>query len=1524
MVLLIGFLPSGHVPLAKAESLLTFETAQKFKEIIAAEESRISILQDDGTVSETNLPGEKTTISEWKDISSLVARRSFTAGLKKEGTVVVSNGYPWDLPEKIADWKDIKSISASDSSLMGLKNDGTVVVAGDSSRDVSDWKDIVGIAAGLFHYAGLKSDGTVVAKGQYPASYADCANWKDIIDISVGNSHTAGLKKDGTVVATGLSEDVSGWNNIVAISSGAYHLVGLKSDGTVVGAGWNNSGQLNFKDWKNIVAVTAGDSFTVGLKSDGTIVMTGDLYGAQKNTANWNDIAGITAGEKNIVGLKKDGTVVAQGGNGNGQNNVSQWSNIIQVSAGAYHTLGLKKDGTVISVGNTGNGEDRVGGWTGIKQLAAGAGFSIGLKTDGTLVGTGWNGYSQTNVWFWSNIVKVAAGDSFTIGLKQDGTVVETQGKYSSQLFVNTWLGIKDIAAGHWLAVGLRDNGTVVAKGNNNYGETNVDGWRGIIAVAAGDHHTVGLKQDGTVVATGLNTYDQTNVQDWKDIVAIAAGSDCTVGLKSDGTVVTTGWTGQAASNSVAVDKQVAKPGDTVDISLKNSRFYTTQSKEYSLIGSVSMDGQLESQYGRELGTSYLVNENDIGRVNISLPGTVDFFGNSLKKQDLFEVVPLQSITSSKTDAKSGEKVTLTVVFYQPVNQDFKLLLDGAVHLDAVSMTEVAGSNGKKFIFQYTLPVDYKEGAVNASLKNITMADGSHFDPYTEENVFTKSNRPAPVSTLTVSQKQAKIGDLLTITAKFSEKVGSNIQLSLDGGANLQGAVMTEVPGSVGQEFIYNYYVPEGSSGAVNAHLTNVFDSTGNLCEEYKEDNLFETDGVRPNVVRLETSQPNAKLGDKLVLTATFSEPVKSGVKVILYGGTEYKDLDMTQVPGSNALKYSYEYTVVENDYGTIQAVVHNFEDQAGNQNSYYVNNLFYADGKMPSLVSIQSDEKVYKRGDYAHITAEFSEPVKQGVKIKLSGAIKDEEYPMSAVTDSQGKKFEMYYEIKKDQYRFLNTELTNIEDTAGNVATASSPKLFYISDPSNANLEDITLGDIQLSTAFSPDITEYKAIVPMSLKTINIHAKAEDSDAVVSGSGNISLALGENNYTLTATSKDGTKKDYHLIVNAVDVDTPILEGITDMTIKVGDSFDPKNGITAKDDVDGDLTSAIKITGNVDTAKPGAYILEHTVTDKSGNSSTTDRKITVIDDVKPEITGVVDKTIPIGTVFDPAAGVKAIDNADGDLTSSIQISGSVNVKAKGIYWLTYTVKDSSGNETTVARKITVYDNVKPVLTGITDKTIYINSAFNPRTGVGANDNVDGNLIAEIKISGTVNTKIKGVYVLSYSVMDKSGNSASAVQKVTVKDNVKPVISGVTEKVLYMNASFNPRTGIRAIDNSDGDLTALIRITGTVNTKVKGTYYLTYSVTDKSGNTATVVQRITVKDNIKPIIYGATSKTIKRYTSLNPRAGVTAKDNADGYLTSSIKISGSFNTRKRGTYTLTYYVYDKSGNKATVIRKIMVK
>jgi predicted small secreted protein len=79
------------------------------------------------------------------------------------------------------------------------------------------------------------------------------------------------------------------------------------------------------------------------------------------------------------------------------------------------------------------------------------------------------------------------------------------------------------------------------------------------------------------------------------------------------------------------------------------------------------------------------------------------------------------------------------------------------------------------------------------------------------------------------------------------------------------------------------------------------------------------------------------------------------------------------------------------------------------------------------------------------------------------------------------------------------------------------------------------------------------------------------------------------------------------------DTFAPLLGGVDNVVLEVGGTFSSTAGVTATDAVDGDLTSAIVITGDtVDTATAGTYNVIYTVTDAAGNVATVTREVNVV------------------------------------------------------------------------------------------------------------------------------------------------------------------------------------------------------------------------------------------------------------------------------------------------------------------------
>ena len=103
--------------------------------------------------------------------------------------------------------------------------------------------------------------------------------------------------------------------------------------------------------------------------------------------------------------------------------------------------------------------------------------------------------------------------------------------------------------------------------------------------------------------------------------------------------------------------------------------------------------------------------------------------------------------------------------------------------------------------------------------------------------------------------------------------------------------------------------------------------------------------------------------------------------------------------------------------------------------------------------------------------------------------------------------------------------------------------------------------------------------------------------------------------YTVTYTvyDKDGNKASVTITVTVVenDKDVPIISGVADKEIIVGEEFNIMDNVSATDVIDGALTDKIKVTGTVNVWVPGKYELTYTVTDKANNTAKATRIISV-------------------------------------------------------------------------------------------------------------------------------------------------------------------------------------------------------------------------------------------------------------------------------------------------------------------------
>ncbi len=120
---------------------------------------------------------------------------------------------------------------------------------------------------------------------------------------------------------------------------------------------------------------------------------------------------------------------------------------------------------------------------------------------------------------------------------------------------------------------------------------------------------------------------------------------------------------------------------------------------------------------------------------------------------------------------------------------------------------------------------------------------------------------------------------------------------------------------------------------------------------------------------------------------------------------------------------------------------------------------------------------------------------------------------------------------------------------------------------------------------------------------------------------GDLSLdfpQVGDVPVILTLTDAAGNRKEYPLTIQVVPKDTvpPVLSGLDTLDVRLGSIPDLTDGVSASDDMDGDVTARITHTGDLDLFKEGTYTITYAVKDLAGNEAKADRTVTVTDPYK--------------------------------------------------------------------------------------------------------------------------------------------------------------------------------------------------------------------------------------------------------------------------------------------------------------------
>ncbi|HVG57833.1 MAG TPA: immunoglobulin-like domain-containing protein [Hyalangium sp.] len=359
-------------------------------------------------------------------------------------------------------------------------------------------------------------------------------------------------------------------------------------------------------------------------------------------------------------------------------------------------------------------------------------------------------------------------------------------------------------------------------------------------------------------------------------------------------------------------------------------------------------------------------------------------------------------------------------------------------------------------------------------------------------------------------------------------------------------------------------------------------------------------------------------------------------------------------------------------------------------------------------------------------------------------------------------------------------------------------------------------------------------------------------------------------------------------------------------------------GATASDMCQGSVP--VTVSGAVNPAAPGAYVLEYSATDSGGNVATATRTVSVADTLAPRIavSGSNRMEHQCGTPFlDP--GATADDVCAGTLPVSATRSGSAD--QPGTFSITYSAADPSGNRSTStgARTVTVVDDTPPTLTlaGPATQTLECGTPF-AEPGATASDLCAGDLTARIIRTGAVNPAVLGSYTLTYSVSDPSNNTVTRTRKVNVADTQPPSI--VCPDPIVVETREGALVTVTLGAARATDTCSQVRISSPTQTRFPlGNTPVTYTATDAAGNSASCTSSVSVVEFALPdtwIVNGPPRETQATEATFDFNASkpnVTYECSVDGKDFQDCLATSTFSGLTEGDHTLEVRARDSAGN-----------
>lgn len=389
-----------------------------------------------------------------------------------------------------------------------------------------------------------------------------------------------------------------------------------------------------------------------------------------------------------------------------------------------------------------------------------------------------------------------------------------------------------------------------------------------------------------------------------------------------------------------------------------------------------------------------------------------------------------------------------------------------------------------------------------------------------------------------------------------------------------------------------------------------------------------------------------------------------------------------------------------------------------------------------------------------------------------------------------------------------------------------------------------------------------------------------------------------------------------------------------DLTVEGGTKdFNLTQGVTATDEVDGDLSSEVKVIDDsgFDINKVGNYEVTYQVTNSADLKATTTRKIIVQDTTDPVIAVPEHKVIVPQEGYNLLDDVTATDNitAPKDIKLAIVNDSDFDSTKPGTYTIRVSATDTHNNTSTEDFVISVADKPSLEFTGNLNFDVGSKEEdIDLLKGVTVTDSLDKDLtVDDVQVNkGDLNLDEPGTYTITYTVSNKYGLKTTKDRQVEVIDTEGPVFTFPDTKYVAIREKddYDLEAGVKAIDAVDGEVPFEISNNDFDATKA-GEYKITYKAIDNDGNSTTATRTLIVVDKPRIEIEEEDKVVEAVLEEFEPMQGVTAVDDEFGDLTDTIEYDlHDLDTKKPGTYAVTYTVSNQVGLEDIAERTVIVQ